>query len=237
MIYFLHGTDTKNSRKKMHEILGQLSSKRPNSEVFKITSENWQSEQFDELLGAQGLFEKKYIVVLDFLLSQKDIKENILQKLKEMQEAEHWFLILDGKTDAATTKKIEKFVFKSQEFEKTENKKESPIIFTITDKLLARNKKQLWVCFTDLLGQGIPAEEIHGVLFWAVKNMIIVARVDSQKESGLAPFSYSKALSGGRNYRLAELKKMSGDLVEMVHKVRNGDGEMEVMLEKWVLGV
>ena len=233
----MHGTDTKNSRKKMHEILGQLSSKRPNSEVFKITSENWQSEQFDELLGAQGLFEKKYIVVLDFLLSQKDIKENILQKLKEMQEAEHWFLILDGKTDAATTKKIEKFVFKSQEFEKTENKKESPIIFTITDKLLARNKKQLWVCFTDLLGQGISAEEIHGVLFWAVKNMIIVARVDSQKESGLAPFSYSKALSGGRNYKLAELKKMSGDLVEMVHKVRNGDGEMEVMLEKWILEI
>jgi hypothetical protein len=30
---------------------------------------------------------------------------------------------------------------------------------------------------------------------------------------------------------------MSVDLVEMVHKVRNGDGEMEVMLEKWVLGV
>jgi DNA polymerase III delta subunit len=237
MIYFLHGTDTKNSRRKMHEILGQLSGKRPNSEVFKITSENWQSEQFDELLGAQGLFEKKYIVVLDFLFSQKDIKENILKKLKEMQEAEHWFLILDGKTDVATTKKIEKFSYKSQEFEKTESKKESPIIFTITDKLLARNKKQLWVCFTDLLGRGIPAEEIHGVLFWAVKNMIIVARVDSQKESGLPPFSYSKALSGGRNYKLAELKKMSGDLVEMTHKVRTGKGEMEVMLEKWMLEI
>lgn len=237
MIYFLYGTDTKSSRKKMHEILGQLSTKRPNSEVFKITSENWQSEQFDELLGAQGLFEKKYIVVLDFLLSQKDIKENILQKLKEMQEVEHWFLILDGKVDSMTIKKIEKFSYKSQEFEKTESKKESPIIFTITDKLLARNKKQLWVCFTDLLGQGIPAEEIHGVLFWAVKNMVIAARVDSQKESGLAPFSYSKALSGGRNYKLAELKKMSSDLVEMVHKVRNGEGEMGVMLEKWVLGV
>src|ERR1035437_9971633 len=100
-----------------------------------------------------------------------------------MQEAEHWFLILDGKVDSVTTKKIEKFSYKSQEFEKTESKKESPIIFTITDKLLARNKKQLWACFTDLLGWGIPAEEIHGVLFWAVKNMIIVARVDSQKES------------------------------------------------------
>jgi hypothetical protein len=30
---------------------------------------------------------------------------------------------------------------------------------------------------------------------------------------------------------------MSSDLVEMTHKVRNGDGEMEVMLEKWVLEI
>ena len=79
MIYFLHGTDTKNSRKKMHEILRGLLGKRPNSEVFKITSENWSSEQFDELLQAQGLFEKKYIIELDFLLGKKEIKEIILK--------------------------------------------------------------------------------------------------------------------------------------------------------------
>jgi len=237
MIYFLHGTDIKNSRKKMHEILGQLSGKRPNSEVFKITTENWQNEQFDELLQAQGLFEKKYIVVLDFLFSQKDTKEFILEKLSEMQSAEHWFLILDGKLDAGVVKKLEKFSYKTQEFAKTESKKESPVIFTITDKLLARNKKQLWVCFVDLLGQGIVTEEIHGVLFWAVKNMILATRTKSQKDSGLAPYSYGKALSGAKNYTLSELKKMSGDLVEMTHKVRTGVGEMEVMLEKWVLEI
>jgi uncharacterized membrane protein len=237
MIYFLHGTDTKNSRKKMHEILGQLSAKRPNSEVFKMTSENWQSEQFDELLGAQGLFEKKYIVVLDFVLSLKETREFVLEKVAEMQNAEHWFLILDGKTDAATVKKLEKFSYKSEEFSKPESRKEQPIIFTIEGGLLARNKKQLWICFVDLLGHGIAAEEIHGVLFWAVKNMIIAARVESGKDSGLAPYSYSKSLSGGRNYKLAELKKMSGDLVEMTHKVRNGNGEMEVMLEKWILEI
>jgi DNA polymerase III delta subunit len=237
MIYFLHGADTKNSRKKTHEILGQLSGKRPNSEVFKITTENWNAEQFDELLAAQGLFEKKYIVVLDFLFSQKEIKEKILEKLAEMKSAEHWFLILDGKIDAPTIKKLEKFSYKTQEFAKVENKKETPIIFTVTDKLLARNKKQLWICFVDLLGQGIAAEEIHGVLFWAVKNMIIAGRTKNQNDSGLAPFPYSKALAGSRNYTLSELQKMSGDFVEMTHKVRIGEREMETMLEKWILSL
>ncbi len=221
----------------MHEILGQLSAKRPNSEVFKITTENWNEGQFDELVSAQGLFEQKYIVVLDFLFSQKDIKEKILERLKEMQDAEHWFLILDGKVDTTTIKKLEKFSYKTQEFKKPETKKESPIIFSITDKLLARDKKKLWISYVDLTKQGISAEEIHGVIFWAVKNMIITSRVDSPRESGLTPFSYSKALSGSRNYKVEELKKMSNDLVKMVHRVRTGEGEMEVMMEKWMLSI
>jgi len=93
----------------------------------------------------------------------------------------------------------------------------------------------LWISFTDLLNQGIPVEEIHGVLFWAVKNMIIAGKVSSQKESGLAPFSYSKALSGSRNYKSEELQKMSSDLIDMTHKVRQGEGDLEVMMEKWIL--
>lgn len=237
MIYFLHGTDTNKSRKRMHEILQSLLAKRPNSEVFKITSENWSEGQFDELISSQGLFEQKYVVVLDFVFSDKSAKEYITDRLKEMKDTEHWFVILDGKVDVATVRAIEKVAFKTQVFEKTDKKKDSPIIFTITDKLLNRDKKKLWISYIDLIDQGIPAEEIHGVLFWAVKNMIIASRVDSQKESGIAPFSYSKALSGTRNFKTEELKKMSGDLVEMVHKVRSGEGEMGLMLEKWVLGV
>jgi hypothetical protein len=38
-------------------------------------------------------------------------------------------------------------------------------------------------------------------------------------------------------FKLEELQKMSSDLVEMVHRVRAGEGNMEEMLEKWVLGV
>ncbi len=235
MIYFLHGTDTHKSRKKMHEILQTLSAKRANSEIFKITTENWTEGQFDELLSSQGLFEQKYIVVLDFLFENKMVKDYVLDRLQEMQKAEHWFLLLDGKVDAPSIKKIEKASYKTQVFEQVEKKKESPIIFSITDKLTNRNKKDLWISYVDLINQGIPAEEIHGVFFWAVKNMIIAGKVGSQKDSGLAPFSYSKALSGGRNYKSDELTAMSSQLVDMTHKVREGKGDLDIMLEKWIL--
>lgn len=235
MIYFLHGTDTHRARKKMHDVLQSLSVKRPNSEVFKLTTENWIASQLDELVGSIGLFDEKYIVVLDFLFGNKEAKESILEKIDKMQNAEHWFLILEGKVDTPTLKKIEKASYKTQEFELAEKRKEAPVIFSITDKLLTRDKKGLWTSFIDLTRRGIPAEEIHGVFFWAVKNMIIASRVKSQKESGLAPFSYSKALSGGRNYKNEELEKMSSGLVDMTHRVRQGDGDLEIMMEKWIL--
>jgi hypothetical protein len=55
------------------------------------------------------------------------------------------------------------------------------------------------------------------------------------KESGLSPYAYKNALSGGRKYKTEELLEMSSNLVNMTHKVRQGEGDLGVMLEKWVL--
>lgn len=218
MLYFLHGTDTHKSREKMHEILQILSAKRANSEIFKLNTENWTEGQFDELLSSQGLFEQKYIVVLDSLFENKMVKDYVLDRLDQMKFAEHWFILLNGKVDVASGKKIEKFSYKSQEFNLPAQvgKKESPVIFSITDKLTERNKKSLWISFVDLIRQGIPVEEIHGVFFWTVKNMI---------------------LYGTKKYTKEELTAMSSDLVSMTHRVRQGQGELDIMLEKWILRV
>ena len=67
--------------------------------------------------------------------------------------------------------------------------------------------------------------------------MILASRSDSAKETGLSPFVYKNALSGTRKYKTEELTLMSSELVEMTHKVRQGKGGLETMLEKWVLGL
>ncbi len=241
MLYFLHGTDTHKSRAKLHELLVTLAKKRPDAEVFKITSENWSEAQFDELLVAQGLFEQKYIVVLDMLFEKKDIKEYILDRVDAAKDAEHVFLVLEGKTDAASLKKVEKAAVKVQEFLKPEtgqnSRKENFNIFAVTDLLVKKDKKNLWVSFIDLLRRGAAAEEIHGVLFWQVKNMLLASRAQSQTESGLSPYMYKNALTGTRNFKQEELLVLSSQLVDMTHRVRQGEGEMEVMLEKAILGL
>lgn len=235
MIYFLHGTDNHKARAKLHELLELAEKKRPNSELFKITAENWNEAQFDELLVSQGLFESKYTVVLDNLFEKKDYKTYIMDRLKNMQDSEQIFLMLEGTVDSASLKKIEKFSKQSQEFVKKEDKKQSLNIFSITNGLIEKDKKYLWIHYIDLLSKGAGPEEIHGILFWQVKNMLLASRANSQAETGLSPFVYKNALTGGRNYKADELKEMSSQLVEMTHRVRQGEGELEIMLEKWIL--
>jgi DNA polymerase III delta subunit len=237
MLYFLHGTDTYKSRAKLHELLTTLTKKRPDSEVFKITSENWSDVQFEELLVSQGLFDQKYIVVLDNLFEKKDVKDFVLDRIDTTKDVEHVFLMLEGKTDAASLKKIEKVAVKVQEFVKPESHKESFNIFGITDSLVRKDKKSLWVTYVDLLGHGAVAEEIHGVLFWQVKNMLLASKASSQQDTGLSPFVYKNALTGARNFTEQELEKFSSQLVDMTHRVRAGDGELEVMMEKWLLTI
>jgi DNA polymerase III delta subunit len=235
MIYFLYGTDTYKSRKKLHELLSQAEKKRPDAEIFKLTSENWSEAQFDELLISQGLFEAKYTVVLDNLFEKKDIKEYVIDKIKELGESDQIFLMLDGKVDAATIKKIEKVAKQVQEFKLPESKKEGPSIFSVTDGLIQKDKKRLWISYIDFINNGVAPEEIHGIFFWQVKNMILASRTKNIGESGLSPFSFRSASTGAQKYNLEELKTMSSDLVEMTHKVREGKGDLDIMLEKWIL--
>ncbi len=237
MLYVIYGTDTHKARKKLHDLLDLAKKKRPDAELFKITTENWSEAQLDELLVSRGLFEQKYTVVLDNVFEKKDAKAFVLDRLEGIKNSEQIFLILESSVDAASLKKLEKFSEKVQEFDLPEsvNKKGSLNIFSITNGLLERDKKKLWISYVDLLGRGAVAEEIHGILFWQLKNMLLASQANSASETGLSPFVYKNALTGSRKYKNEELRKMSTDLVDMTHRVRRGKGELEVMVEKWVL--
>lgn len=236
MFYFLHGTDSHKSRAKLHDLLDLAKKKRPDAEVFKITSENWSESQLDELLVSQGLFSQKYTVVLDNLFEKKDIKDFLISRLERLKDSEQIFLFLENKVDGVSLKKIEKNSEKTQEFNlPVSNKKEGANIFSVADGLLTKDKKGLWISYLKMLKENYAPEELHGIFFWQIKNMLIASKVKSGSEAGLAPYVYSKALSGSRNYKTEDLENMSQVLVEMTDKVRNGEGDLNIMLEKWIL--
>lgn len=237
MYYFLHGKNNKEARKKLKSLVETLHAKRPEAEIFRVNDENWSDGQFDELLIAQGLFDQKYIIVLDSLFDSTPVKERILDRAKDMKESDNVFLILESDVDKKTLGTISKHAEKVQEFDGQEKKVERFNTFALADAFGKRDKKNLWIGYLRAIDAGISPEEISGVLFWQIKNILIAKKTKDVKESKLSPFADSKARGFARNFTLDEIGSYARKIVEATHMVRQGEGEMEVLLERVVLGV
>jgi DNA polymerase III delta subunit len=241
MIYLLYGNDIQTSRKKLHTLLDGLFKKRPDAEYFHITSENASEFSVEELISSQGLFEQKYIVVLDNLFEDKakenNRKDELLKELKEMQKAEHIFIFLEGKLDKKTLTRFEKYAEKVQECSVDEKKKERFNTFSLTDALGKRDRKSLWTLYQKAKVERIADEEIHGILFWQVKSMLLALQSSNAKEAGLNPFVFSKSKGFLKNYSEKELRGLSQKLVALSHDARRGIHEFGVALERFILAL
>lgn len=236
MIYLVHGNDNNLVRDKLHGLLRALSIKKPNAEVFRITSEDWAKEKIDELMESQGLFERKYIVVLDYLLGNKEAAEVLFSKLAELKSSENVFVIVEGAIDAAKLTKLGKVAEKTWKADSKETTaKKSFNVFSLTDALGRRDKKNLWALYHKAILTGSEPEELHGLLLWQVKNLLIASQSGSAEEAGQKPFVWMKAQGFLKNFTEEDLKKSSASLVDIYHNARRGIVEFDVALEKFIL--
>ncbi len=241
MIIFIHGEDTDKSRKKAHELIDNLRKKKPDASFFKINGENWSEEIISEYALGQGLFSNKYIVFLDKVCENKDLKDSFIDKLDEMKDSENVFIILEGKLDKTSITKIEKRSDKVQLFEIDTDKigkfgkKDDFNIFSLADALGNRDKKNLWILYRMAINNGKVPEEIAGTLFWQLKSMAIASKAKDASSSSLSPFVYNKSKNYLKNFKDGEIYKILESLISISHDSRRGIGEMETSLERWIL--
>ena len=225
MIYFFHGTDTEKARVKANELADSLHKKKPDASFYKISTENFDSTTLQEYIGGQGLFSNKYIVLLDRLCEEKEVKDQFITSLKEIKESENIFIICEGKIDKTTATKIEKNAEKTATFDLSEKeereikakKEEGLNIFEIANALGEKNKKHLWIIYRQLMEEGKVAEEIYGVLFWKAKTMLLAG--------------------GNHTWGSDELSKLIEDLITVYHEARRGAHELETRLEALLIGI
>jgi DNA polymerase III delta subunit len=240
MFYFLHGENEMKAREKVHSLLDSLSTKKPNASIFNIDSDTFNDANIDELIEGQGLFENKYIVFFNKIFLNKNIKENILEKLKEIAESQNIFLFLEGKVDKKTLKKIEKFSAKTLEFKNAGSliKKEKKFnIFDLADAFGRLDKKKLWVLYNKSKMYGVSPEEVHNILVWQTKAIYLSKNSKSASESGLNPFVFNKANTSAKNFTNGKLKKISSELVSIYHNARRGISEFDISLEQFLLSI
>lgn len=238
MFYFIHGDMRDDARKKAHELVALMQTKRPNAEYFKFSSENFSLTKLEELIGGQGLFDKKHITSIDRSFEDEAIKEGIIERLDDIKASENAFVFLEGKMTKEGLKKIEKRAEKVFEFVSEKGKKKDDFkVFDMADAFGRRDKKELWMLFLESRERDVAPEEIHGIIFWQVKSMLLAGQAASAGEAGLNPFVYSKAKSFIKNYSKEELEKISSDLVAMYHESHRGQRDFAVAFEQFVLGL
>jgi len=241
MIYLLYGSNLGKSRHKLHELVGSLLKKKPDASHERMTDENFDAGRLEELIGGMGLFSQKAIIEVDNVFRNKEAKEAVLERIKDIAASENIFVFIEGELNKAELTKFEKNAEKVQNFEvsldSARDKREQFKLFSLTDALGRRDRKQLWVSYQKAKMNNAADEEIHGMLFWQIKAMLQAANSSSAQAAGLNPFVYQKSKSFLQKYSLPEVKALASKLVTLYHDARRGIHDFDVALEKFILEV
>lgn len=237
MFYFIYGSDSIKVSEKAKNLVDGMLSKKPDASLFKLTSDRWSSAEFQELIAGQALFESKYIVQISRILDEKEANEVVMENLEALKNSDNVFIWTENEVDKKLLEKIEKYAEKVQELNsKQVFKKPEFNIFSLGDALGNRDKKKLWMLYQDALNY-FAVEEIHGTLFWQVKNICISIKEKSATESGIKPFVFNKAKSFSKNYKEEEVYNMLNKLSKISHDSRRGIHDFEIALEKFCLEI
>lgn len=238
MLYVLHGDDFAKRGKKLDELVQFFLGKKPNTTFIKVKAENFDSYNLDELAEDQGLFEQKCVVLIEGLFEDKEIKEVLIKKLQVLSKSGNIFILNERILSKGDLSVINKNSEKVQEFLLKEKMAQAPFnIFSLADAVGGREKKRAWTLYLKALENGSEPEEIHGTIFWAVKNMGLVknASMVTAEDTGLKPFVFTKAKVFSDNYSKEELNNFSSRMVSLYHDSHRGLVDFSVGLEKLIL--
>ena len=205
MLYFYTGTDTEMLREKLNAATGKVK-----GEVLRITDAH-SIHDLNAALEGGGMFAVgKRTVLLENTLSNPDMRETVLGRVKTLKEAEDIFYIVEAAPDAATKKQLEKYSERTERFDISKQKKVETI-FALANALQRGKKKDLWVGYRREIAGGKSPENIHGVLFWAAKQQLL------------------------RNPTDARARKLIARLAELPHEARRAGMDFEYALEHFTL--
>lgn len=186
-------------------------------------------------VGASGLFEKKTALFFDRPLGDAEGKDLVLEHAEDFARAEMPVVIVEPALDAAAKKVFSKHG-EIEEFElKAETETPPPSVFALTDAFASGDRKNSWILYRKLIESGSAAEEIHGALAWQARAMVLASKTKTADEAGLKPFVYTKAKRAASRVGEAGAEELSRELVRILHVSRMGGGNLEDLLEAFLL--
>jgi DNA polymerase III delta subunit len=209
MLHLFIGTD----RAKARTALNAAVAKHAKGAARMLVSDAHTIDDLRAALQGGGMFAQARAVILDSVLGNEEMRNYLLASLPSIAaSAEHVFL-LEEKPDAATKKLLEKHAEVSEKFDAAK-KEEGGSIFAIGNAMRRGDKKAAWVALQRELIAGKAPEAIHGMLFWAAKDMALKARAASEA---------------------ARARALVAQLAELPHVARRQGFDLDCALEHFLL--
>jgi DNA polymerase III delta subunit len=233
MVYFFYGTNAVMAREKARKLLEKMKKEAPSSEIFHINSENFDALNFENLIGGRGLFGSANIINCNGIFDNEEAKEFFVARVEDISESPNVFILSEGKVDAETARAVKS---RAEETIKCDNdtEKEKPD-YSFSDAFATADKKKLWVLLRKKIDGGEPLEQIHGTLFWQLKNMLLALECSDASEAGLHPFVFRRNKIAAEKIGKKHLRELSARLVSIYHDSHRGIHDFETALERFVL--
>ncbi|MBI4120866.1 MAG: hypothetical protein HY457_01250 [Parcubacteria group bacterium] len=243
MLYLFYGSQSELVAEKAAVFVDVLKQKKPEAPLITFDEETISIGSLEEFTVTRGLFETNNIVILKDALAVSEIADYVEHNAGILAASNTVFVFKERKVAAPLKKIFAKHAKKVWSFDKEAGKdKRDTLGFELADALGARNREKAWVLLTKALHTGHEPEQIHGTIFWQIKNLLSVAQAErvgphAVKKLALNPFVERKTRGFVRNFKEKELQTLSSSLVSLYHEARLGGEDLAVGLERFVLSI
>jgi len=213
MIYLFTGDDATNKIKACESFLKSHIA----LPLISISKNNFNEMEIESLYSGSSLFDSKSVVVFSNILETKDISDFILGRLDLFQESNNIFIFNEGRLLKPILNEFEKVKAKLNIFLLNKDQKEKFNNFLLADAFAAKDKIKLWLYYRQAVDLGVGLEELTGVLFWKVKDMILKKNFNKYKEE--------------------ELKDIANKIAYLLPEARKKGRDAEIIFEKFLLEV
>lgn len=215
MIYLFHGPDIETSRAKARALFESLRAKKPDASFGELAADGLTEDRIRELVGGQGLFSNRCVVLCDNLFSDIEAREIAEPFIADLKGSANIFILLEKEPIKKIFEKLEKAAEKSQAFEaKRAAPKKHYDDFAMANAIGARRPLAAWKEYRLLVEREPEFEKIHGQIFWKVKQLAL-----------------SKSAAFSRKETAVMLRALSA----MYHRAHRGEIDFETAMERFLL--
>lgn len=212
MIYLFSGDDTQKKLASYEKFLKSISDE---METFFINKNDLDPAQMENFYAGTSLFSARSAVVFHDILETEETRDFILAKLKLMGESANSFVFLERKLNKPVIDAFKKARAELNIFELPKEKKEKFNSFIIANAFEAKDKFHAWLYFRQAVDRGVALDELAGILFWKIKDMIL------KRQFG--------------KWQAEELKNLAARVAYLLPQARKKGPEAELALEQFLL--